>query len=64
VGWGHSSAEEAAAFSRQAGAKRLACFHHDPSHDDPAVDRLVETAAALLPGVETFGAREGATLEI
>jgi phosphoribosyl 1,2-cyclic phosphodiesterase len=64
VGWGHSSAEEAAAFTRQARAKRLACFHHDPSHDDAAVDRLVAATAALLPGIETFGAREGETVEV
>jgi phosphoribosyl 1,2-cyclic phosphodiesterase len=64
VGWGHSSVEEAAAFARQAGVQRMACFHHDPSHDDAAVDRLVATTAELAPQVEVFGAREGTTLSV
>ena len=64
IGWGHSSAEEAAAFTRQVGANALACFHHDPGHDDAAVDRLVAATAALVPGTETFGARDGMTLEV
>jgi phosphoribosyl 1,2-cyclic phosphodiesterase len=64
LGWGHSSSIEAGRFAAFAGARRLACFHHDPAHDDETVDRLVDDAAAAAPGVEVFGAREGLTLEI
>jgi phosphoribosyl 1,2-cyclic phosphodiesterase len=64
IGWGHSSTVEAAAFARQAGAKRLICFHHDPSHDDEAVDRLIEAAAAVADGVHVSGAREGVSLQV
>jgi ribonuclease BN (tRNA processing enzyme) len=64
VGWGHSSTVEAARFAHQAGAKRLVCFHHDPSHDDEAVDRLVETAAGAAPDVLVSGAREGVSLQV
>jgi phosphoribosyl 1,2-cyclic phosphodiesterase len=64
VGWGHSSAVEAGAFARQAGARRLVCFHHDPSHDDEAVERLVEAAAAATDGVLVSGAREGTSLQV
>jgi phosphoribosyl 1,2-cyclic phosphodiesterase len=64
IGWGHSSTVEAAAFARQAGAKRLICFHHDPSHDDGTVDRLVEKAAAIAAGVLVSGAREGVSLQV
>ena len=64
IGWGHSSTVEAAAFARQAGAKRLLCFHHDPSHDDEAVDRLVEAATAVAAGVLVSGAREGVSLQV
>jgi phosphoribosyl 1,2-cyclic phosphodiesterase len=64
VGWGHSSTVEAAGFARQAGARRLVCFHHDPSHDDEAVDRLVEEAAAVADGVLVSGAREGVSLQV
>jgi ribonuclease BN (tRNA processing enzyme) len=39
--WGHSSTEHAWAFARQAGVGRLVTFHHDPSHDDEQLDRMV-----------------------
>src|SRR5439155_484879 len=40
VGWGHSTVEYATDVALAAGAKRLALFHHDPEHDDAAVERL------------------------
>ncbi len=64
IGWGHSTSIEAARFAAQAGARRLACFHHDPEHDDGAVDRLVAQAAEAAPGVDVIGAREGLQLEV
>ena len=64
IGWGHSSTVEAVAFARQAGAKRLVCFHHDPGHDDAAIDRLLEVATAVADGVLVSGAREGASLQV
>jgi phosphoribosyl 1,2-cyclic phosphodiesterase len=64
VGWGHSSTVEAARFADQAGARRLVCFHHDPSHDDEAVDRLVEAAATVAAGVLVSGAREGLSVQV
>jgi phosphoribosyl 1,2-cyclic phosphodiesterase len=64
IGWGHSSTVEAAAFARQAEAKRLICFHHDPSHDDEAVDRLIEEAADVADGVHVSGAREGMSFQV
>ena len=63
VGWGHSSTVETAAFARLAGAKRLACFHHDPAHDDATLDRLVAEVASAAPGIAVSGAREGASIE-
>ena len=64
IGWGHSSTVEAAAFASRAGARRLALFHHDPSHDDAAVDGMVEAVAALAPSVAVFGAREGESVSV
>ena len=64
VGWGHSSTLEAAAFARQAGAKRLCCFHHDPAHDDATLDRLVAEVAGAADGVEVSGASEGQTITL
>jgi phosphoribosyl 1,2-cyclic phosphodiesterase len=64
IGWGHSSWIEAARFAQLVGARRMACFHHDPAHDDPTIDRLVEAAAAMADDVEVFGAREGQTISV
>ena len=64
VGWGHSSTLDAAAFARQAGVMRLACFHHDPAHDDATLDRLVAETAAAAPGIEVSGASEGQTISL
>ena len=43
-GWGHSSYEEAVALAADAGVKRLVLFHHEPEHDDRALDELVAAA--------------------
>ena len=64
IGWGHSSNLEAGRFAALAGARRLACFHHDPSHEDGVIDRLVAEAAQEAPGVDVVGAREGLALEV
>ncbi len=64
IGWGHSSSLEAAAFARLVGARRLAAFHHDPGHDDAAVDAIVAEAAEAAPEVGVFGAREGASIDL
>ena len=62
VGWGHSTWQEGVRLVEKAGAKRLAIFHHDPSHDDAFMDRIAAAAAAARPG--TIVAREGATIEL
>lgn len=64
IGWGHSATNEAAGFARLTGAKHLACFHHDPAHDDDVMDRLVAEVAAAAPGIAVTGAMEGATIEV
>ncbi len=63
--WGHCTVEYAVRVAAQAGARRLALFHHDPSHGDDAIDAL--TAAARLLGdelgvEEVFAAAEGLTI--
>ncbi|MFZ5791376.1 MAG: MBL fold metallo-hydrolase [Pseudomonadota bacterium] len=60
VGWGHSTWQEGVRLADAAGAKRLVIFHHDPSHDDDAMDRIAEAAEKARPG--TLVAREGLTL--
>jgi phosphoribosyl 1,2-cyclic phosphodiesterase len=64
IGWGHSSTTEAAAFAGRARVRRLALFHHDPSHDDATLDRLVAEVADAAAGIEVTGAREGETISL
>lgn len=56
-GWGHSSWQQSVRLAQAAGAKRLCLFHHDPDHDDDALDRIGAAASEACPGA--FMAREG-----
>ncbi len=64
--WGHCTVEYALLVAKEAGAKRLALFHHDPAHDDGFVDRLASEAACLgaMAGVDVFAAAEGLRLDL
>jgi phosphoribosyl 1,2-cyclic phosphodiesterase len=64
IGWGHSALPDAVAFAALCGARRLLAFHHDPSHDDDAIDRMLETASGLGQSCDVVGAREGMTLDV
>ncbi len=64
-GWGHSTVDYAVLVARQAGARRLALFHHDPARSDDDVDRLLEGArrtAERLGVPEVLAAAEGLTV--
>jgi phosphoribosyl 1,2-cyclic phosphodiesterase len=61
VGWGHSTWQEAVRLADAAEVRRLVLFHHDPGHDDDAMDRIAAAAASRRRG--TLVAREGMTLE-
>jgi phosphoribosyl 1,2-cyclic phosphodiesterase len=43
--WGHCTYDYAIEVAARAGARRLALFHHDPSHCDVRLDELSERAA-------------------
>jgi len=45
VGWGHSGISDAVVFAERAEAERVAVFHHDPLHDDRALEALGDSAA-------------------
>jgi phosphoribosyl 1,2-cyclic phosphodiesterase len=64
--WGHCTVDYAVLVAKEAGARRLALFHHDPAHDDDFVDGLVAQARCLasLSGIEAFGAAEGMTVQL
>ncbi len=57
VGWGHSCVDDTVRLALQAKVKRLVLFHHDPTHDDDAIDALVARARGLA-------AVEGSALQI
>lgn len=61
-GWGHSSWEQAVEVAEQAGAKRLALFHHDPGHTDSFLFRMEEECQRRFP--DAFLSREGMEIEI
>jgi len=60
IGWGHSTWNEGVKLCREAGAKSMAIFHHDPEHEDLFMDKLGEEAKKVWS--ETFVAREGMEL--
>ena len=68
VGWGHATVEYATDVAMVAGAKRLALFHHDPSHDDPFMERFETGARARViaagGSLDVFAAREGMELQL
>src|SRR5213596_3251428 len=64
IGWGHSSLSSVVELALDAIVKRLLLFHHDPSHDDDMIDRMIEQARELVrksgKAMVIEGAREGA----
>ena len=65
VGWGHSSFMDALAFAALSEVKHLVPFHHDPSHTDTDIDRLMQEAMAeARPACRVTTALEGATFQI
>jgi phosphoribosyl 1,2-cyclic phosphodiesterase len=62
-GWGHGSTEYVTDVAVQAGVRRVALFHHEPTHADDVIDRMVESARTrareLGSAVEIFAAAEG-----
>jgi ribonuclease BN (tRNA processing enzyme) len=66
AGWGHSSWAEAVRLAQDAGAKRLALFHHEPEHGDEAMDAILARArdAAGRSKLEVLAATEGQTLDL
>lgn len=61
-GWGHSTWADAVRLADAAGARTLCLFHHDPAHDDAAMDTLGAQAQAARPG--SVVAREGLTIDL
>jgi phosphoribosyl 1,2-cyclic phosphodiesterase len=65
--WGHSTPAYAVLVAREAGAHRLSLFHHDPSHSDKEIDRLVGHARRLASkerGLQVSAAAEGTSIDL
>jgi len=65
--WGHCTIDYAVHVAKEAGAQRLALFHHDPAHTDDQIDLLVraaQDAAAEIGAGDVLAASEGLVLEL
>jgi phosphoribosyl 1,2-cyclic phosphodiesterase len=64
-GFGHSTSTDAVEVASKAGARRLLLTHHDPSHDDAALDAKVALAREAAPGaLRVEAARDGLEVAI
>lgn len=64
VGWGHSTLEHALRLAEAAGVGTLVTFHHDPSHSDEELDRLLADAVCGHPRLVVRPGTEGTLFEI
>ena len=55
--WGHCTVEYAVHVAREAGADKLALFHHDPAHGDDQLDQITREAADHRRAVGPRGRR-------
>lgn len=66
IGWGHGSISSAVSLALEAKVQTLLLFHHDPSHDDEMVDRMVESARELVrksgSHLEVAGSQQGSEI--
>ena len=68
AGWGHSTPRQAVELAAECGCRQLFLFHHEPEHDDAAVDRQLEEArrhaAKVAPDLLVHAAMEGLSLTL
>lgn len=57
--WGHSTPSYALEVARQAGARRLVMFHHDPTHDDAWIEEAARATRRSSGAIEVIAAKEG-----
>jgi ribonuclease BN (tRNA processing enzyme) len=63
--WGHCTVEYAVWLAIECRAKTLVLFHHDPTHDDDQIDRIVASANRVAcNGLEVVAAHEGLTMSV
>jgi phosphoribosyl 1,2-cyclic phosphodiesterase len=65
--WGHCTIDYALFVAEQAGARRLALFHHDPAHGDDMLDEMLRYTQNLAESTsvsEVISAYEGLTVSL
>ena len=65
--WGHCTSDYAVHVAREAGARRLVLFHHDPAHGDDALavmERDASDFSARIGGAEVTAGYEGLQIEL
>jgi phosphoribosyl 1,2-cyclic phosphodiesterase len=66
--WGHSTFKDVLDLALKAKVKKLALFHHDPTHTDEQMDRFMADCEKYLKEKQVdltcFGAQEGLTVSI
>lgn len=63
--WGHCTVDYAVHVAKESGARQLALFHHDPTHDDATMDGILRHARQLARCIgagEVIAAQEGLTI--
>ena len=67
-GWGHSQVDEVLDLAREAEARALVLFHHDPERDDDALDAIGDHAQRWTRehalSMQALVAREGLVLDV
>ena len=67
-GWGHGSTDYVTDLAVESGARRVALFHHEPTHSDDDIDRMVassrQRARAAGSNLELFAAAEGDNISL
>jgi phosphoribosyl 1,2-cyclic phosphodiesterase/ActR/RegA family two-component response regulator len=65
IGWGHACVDDVVDIATRAQVKQLFLFHHDPTHDDERISRMLAQARSLVStGLLVEAAREGSEVVI
>ena len=65
LGFGHSSIRHAFQFAKLSNVKHFAPFHHDPTHNDDALDRMfAQTLQDMRPTYKVTPSREGLVIDV
>ncbi len=64
AGWGHSSWQRACGLALEASVNRLTLFHHDPDHDDEALDDIQRLSTQMFSPQTCVVAYEGLRIDL